>query len=320
MKIHKPINMKTSKIYLGLASLLIAGSLTFTSCRKKEKTQPQDPDTEQSTATDNNLAENHANDIDAMGSQVCDTYTLSTYRTNGLASGQEALALSPTATVTVVGKVVTIDFGSIGCVGADGKTRTGKLIYDYSASPASATRYRHFGFKMSVTSQSYVVDGTQVNIINKTVTNTTPLSTPTGTNPGTNLTWSVTANISIVKAGNGGTISWSCNRTKELTTTYWPCYVDQATPINWLQAKVKLNGSASGTNAKGETFTAVAHDLVRDFTCHPDAHPHHCPFVSGTISYTPGNRPTRLIDFGNGACDLSATVLINGQTFVVNLP
>lgn len=318
MKIYKPNNMKTSKIYLGLATALIVSSLTFTSCHKKEKTQPQEPDIEQSSATDNNMAETQANDIEAMGSQVCETSTLSTFRMSGSASGEEVLAMSPTATVTIVGKVATIDFGTVGCVGTDGRTRTGKLIYDFSGSnPVTAVYYRNPGFKMVVTSQNYVVDNNQINIINKTVINTTSPTAPAGTN----LTWSVNANISIIKAGNGGTISWSCSRTKELTNSYWPIYSGQTTAIDWTKAIIRLNGSASGTNTKAETFTANAHDLVRDFNCHPDvAHPHRHPFVSGTISYTPGTRPTRLIDFGNGACDLNATVTINGQTWTITLP
>jgi hypothetical protein len=85
---------------------------------------------------------------------------------------------------------------------------------------------------------------------------------------------------------------------------------------------VKLNGTASGVNARSENFTAIATNLVRDFNCAPDPvlRPHRHPFISGTIAYTPGSRPTRTVDFGNGACDLIATITVNGHTFTVNLP
>ncbi|MEO6302310.1 MAG: hypothetical protein ABIP51_03950, partial [Bacteroidia bacterium] len=294
--------MKTSNFYLGLASVLIAGSITFTSCHKKEKTKDQEPDTEQSTATDNNMAESNANDIDAIGSQVCESGAMSTFKTDG----SMTIEFAPTATITIVGKVATVDFGVIGVVGSDGRTRTGKLIFDYSvSSPTTAIYYRNPGFKVNITSLNYVVDGNQVNIISKTITNTTTSNLPSGSNPGTNLTWAITANISIVKANSGGTISWSCNRTKELTNSSdYLCYNGQAYPIVWTLAKVKLNGTATGTNTKGESFVAKATDLVRDFTCKPDGKRR--PFISGKIEYTPGNRPLRLIDFGNGACDLSA--------------
>jgi hypothetical protein len=311
--------MKTSKIYLGLAVALIAGAITFTSCRKKQTTAATSADTEQSTATDNNLAENTSNDIVSMGSQVCESGALSTFKT----SETEVLTLAPCATITpnASTKTYTVDFGTTGCVGTDGRTRTGKLIYNYSAtSPTTSIHYRNPGFNVSVTSSNYVVDGNQINIINKTIKNTTPNSIPTGPNPGTNLTWAITANISIVKA-NAETVSWSCSRTKELTnTSNTACYGGQTVAIDWTKAIVKLNGTASGTNAKGESFTATATNLVRDFNCAPDPnHIHRHPFISGTISYTPGSRPARLIDYGNGTCDLVGTITINGQTYSFNM-
>ena len=308
--------MKTSKIYLGALIVIMTAAFTLTSCHKKDKTNAQQSDTEQSTATDHNMAENNANDIDAIGSQVGDAGSLSTYRTDGVS---EVEGISSATITGVSTKTITVDFGTA-TTGSDGRVRSGKLVYNFSASsPTTAIHYRNPGFSMSVSSINYVVDGNQVNIINKTVTNTTPLSLPTGPNPGTNLTWAISANISIVKANNAGTITWTCNRTKELiNTSDITCYNGQSVAITWTNAKVKLNGSASGTNAKSESFTATATDLVRDFTCHPDGKRR--PFVSGKIAYTPGSRPERLIDFGNGACDLAATVTINGQTFAITLP
>ncbi|MBA3680699.1 MAG: hypothetical protein H0W73_05980 [Bacteroidetes bacterium] len=310
--------MKTSKIYLVLVAALVAFSIAFTSCRKKDKNPVEEPDNEQTTATDNNLAETTSSDIESMGSQVGENGTLSTYRSNGSSTGNGIVSIAPCATLSGIGTgTVTVDFGTTGCIGTDGRVRTGKLFFDFSASsPTTSIYYRNPGFSMKVTALNYVVDGYQVTINNKVITNTTPAGAPVGTN----LTWSIAANISIVKPNNAGTVSWSCNRTKELINTSDPlCYSGQTNPINWTKAKVKLNGSATGTNAKNENFTATATDLVRDFTCAPDvAHPHRHPFVSGTISYTPGSRPTRLIDFGSGTCDLVGTITINSQTYAFN--
>ncbi len=304
--------MKTSKIYLGLAVALIACSITFSSCRKKEKSTESTPDTEQTTATDNNLAEIIATDIEAIGSQITEGSTLTIYKTtnNGI---------SPCASVSsnTVAKTYTVDFGTTGCLGFDGRTRTGKLFFNCSSStPTTATNYRNPGFKMVVTSSNYVVDGNAVTISNKTITNTTPAGAPTGTN----LTWAVSSNISIAKANNGGTINWTCSRTKELTSSYWPCYYSQTVAIDWTKAKVRLNGTATGTNTKGESFTAKAIDLVRDFNCAPDvSKPRRHPFISGKIEYTPASRPLRVIDFGTGACDFNGTVTINGQSWSFTL-
>jgi hypothetical protein len=160
-----------------------------------------------------------------------------------------------------------------------------------------------------------------VNVLNKTITNTTSNTLPPGKNPGTNLTWAVTANISITKPNSAGTVSWTCARTQELVNTNdTNCYRGQALHIIWQKAIVKVSGNASGLNAKGENYTAVANNLIRDFNCSPDvSHPKRHPFISGTIAYTPGTRPTRLINYGTGNCDLNATVTVNGHVFNIIL-
>jgi hypothetical protein len=320
---------RSSQVSLGLAIVFTIGALAFTSCKKKEEqpattTTTTTTDTEQTTATDNNLAESSAADIESIGSQVSDAGSLATYKTSGISdvSGIEALETASCATVTISGQTITVDFGTSGCVGMDGHVRTGKLIYDFSGSASGATHYRNPGFNMHVTSQNYVVDSYTINIINKSITNTTSNTIPLTPNPGTDLTWAITANISIIKPSSAGTITWLCSRTKELTNTSdTTCYRGQSKPINWLKAVVKLNGTASGVNARGENYTVVATNLVRDFNCSPDPiHIHHHPFISGTISYTPGTRLTRTIDYGNGACDLNATVTIGTHVYTVTLP
>jgi hypothetical protein len=316
------INKQTigRKISSGLAIAFVLGSLTFSSCKKKEEKPVEEEDTEETTAVDNNLAESSVSDIESIGSQVSESGSMA-FRPSG--PSEITLELSPSATVTIVGKVITVDFGTVGIIGRDGRTRTGKLIFDFSASsPASAIYYRNPGFTMNVSSQNYVVDGYQVNVLNKTVTNTTPNTIPQGVNPGTNLTWAITANVSIVKPNNTGTITWSCARTKELINTNDSnCYKGQNHIIVWNLAKIRLSGNASGTNAKGEHYTVVANSLIRDMQCSPEVnHPMRHPFESGTISYSPGSRKTRLIDFGNGTCDLYATVTINGHTKQITLP
>lgn len=309
-----------------LAALALATLVAFSSCRKKEKEAVvEQEDTEQTTANENNLAESIASDIELMGSQVSESGSLTSFRSSGenVAASELGLA-SGCATVSGVGtKTVIVDFGS-GCTSPlDGRTRSGQITYNFSASnPTTAIYYRNPGFSMNVSTSNYVVDGYQVNILYKTITNTTPGNIPQGPNPGTNLTWSISASLSITKP-NGGVIAWTCNRSKELVnTSNANCYQGQSSPIIWSQAKVQLNGSASGTNAQGETYTSVATNLLRDMTCSPDPNrPGRHPFISGTLTYTPGNRPTRTVNFGNAnSCDLNAVLSIGNNTFNIVLP
>jgi hypothetical protein len=310
--------MKKNKILFGTAMLVLAGSLLFTSCRKKDRKE-EEPDQETATASDNANMENISSDIDAMGGEAAESGTIV-----GRGTNVSGISVAPNATVTGYGtSTITIDFGTgISC--QDGRVRSGKIIYDLSgSSPATSIYYRNPGFKVVVTSQNYVVDGNAVTIINKTIQNTTPASVGGQTvYTGVDLTWSISSNISVVKANNGGTITWSCSRTKTLINSNdATCYHGQTIPITWAKAKIKLTGNASGTNAKSEGYTVTATDLIRDFNCTPSSiHPNKHPFISGTIDYKPGSRPTRHVDYGNGGCDNNATVTVNGVTYAVELP
>lgn len=316
--------MKTkSLIYLASATVL-ALTLTLGGCKKKheEQQQPATVDNEQGSSSDNTFAETTVNDIGNMASQGVENGSLTTYKGMPGSGGMDIICTSSCATITFGTKTFTIDFGSTACLCTDGRYRSGKLMFDYTGSASGANYYRNPGFKCVITSQNYVVDSYTVNIINKSITNTTPNSIPTGTNPGTNLTWSVSANVSIVKPSNGGTITWNGSRTHTLLNTNDPnCYKGQTMPIDWTKAKVQTSGSASGTTASNESFSSSLSNVVRDMTCTPDiTRPHRHPFISGTLVFTPGSRPTRTIDFGAGTCDFGATLTVNGTTYTFNLP
>jgi|JI8StandDraft_1071087.scaffolds.fasta_scaffold17765_3 hypothetical protein len=314
--------MKTLKITTLFALMLTLGIVSISSCKKKTEepvvtTTPDDD--EQTSVDDNAMAENTVNDMEAMGSQVSESSNLSTFKGSS-EQGSAGIDLAPCAIVTAStvsgSKSYTVDFGTTGCLGTDGRTRTGKLIF-----AGTGGAYRNPGFAMTVVSQNYVVDGHTVTINNKTIANTTPSTIATGTNPGTNLTWAITATVTIQKSG-GGTISWYCNRTKELMNTSDPnCYKGQSAAIDWTKAKVKINGTAGGTNASSESYSVVATNLIRDFGCFPDVNrPHRHPFIGGTILYTPAKRFPRLIDYGNGTdCDFNATLTINGKSYAYTM-
>ena len=305
--------MKSKKILYGFALLIFSAALTFTACKKKETTTTTTPaaDTDQSGAAANNTSESISSDIVSVGSEACDissSGSLSNYRT-------ESTSILSCASVVrdTVNKTVTVTFSGNTCL--DGKVRSGSLVYNYSASAVGATRYRHPGFKVSVTSNNYAVDNNTVTINSKTIENVTPV----GFNPlTTNETWSITANISINTPSNG-TISWSCTRIKTLLNTA-TAYTNSTTPIAWSTAKVGFTGSASGSrSSNNETFTVnVTNQLIRDFGGCTIAGRH--PFIQGTFVYTPSGKSARTFDYGTGTCDLNATVTINNVTYPFTLP
>ena len=200
--------MRNPKI--AIACMMLITGLTILSCKKNSDTTTSDIDV--SGASDNALVENASNDVESIASQASDKSTggLSSYRVE---NPNELLSSCAIVTRDSVAKTITVSFNNSTCL--DGRTRNGSLVFNYSASANGATHYRDPGFNFTVTSNNYTVDGNQVNIINKTVTNTTPF----GFNPATtNETWTIAANISIIKS-SGATVSWTCNRVKTLLNT-----------------------------------------------------------------------------------------------------
>ncbi len=311
--------MKTRKLTLAIATMLLASAAFVSSCKKKTT---DTPDTDTTAASDNNLAETTSNDIVAMTGQASEHGSLSSYRMGN----DNGSILSTCATVTAIDttlKKFTITF-SAGCVCKDGRIRSGSLLFDFTGTAPGAVYYRRPGFKCVVTTPNndYYVDGNKVTI-NKTITNTTPV----GFNPTTtNMTWNVTGNITIVKANNGGTVNWNCNRTKTLMntnaisyagTSYPAAYYGQNVHIAWDSSIVSVSGTANGTTAKGEAFNfSTSSPLVVNMFCAPDPnHPGRHPIVQGAFDFTPGTKATRHVDFGTGSCDLNYSVTISGVTY-----
>jgi len=310
--------MKTTSLLSAVTLAALVFVIGSQGCRKKPK--EAEPDTEHSYVQDHNLIETYNQDIGNIGSEAKENNSLSNYKTNGnLQTGE--LSVAPCATVTIdsVAKTYTVDFGPTLCLCLDGRYRSGKLIYNYSASTNGATRPRHPGFSVTCTSQNYLVsnspnvsDAYTVNIIQRTHTNITP----PGFNPAvTNIKWSVSTNIQVSKPASvgGGTASWNGNRIVELTNTSDPTVYDPSgnVPIAWSKVKLRINGSGSGTTANNISYTESLSNLEFDATCTPNpAKPKRHPFKSGTITFTPSGKPARVIDFGTGACDLQATVCV----------
>jgi hypothetical protein len=297
-------------LVLIVCCMFAVGMITMTGCKKKDTTVDNDT----SGATDVSLAENTSNDVVNIGAQASELGSTASYR---IANDEGLLSTCATVVINTTTKIMTVTFNGP-CL--DGRTRTGKLIYDYSGSAPGANHYRDPGFSFTVSDSAYTVDGNAINIISKKVTNTTP----SGFNYQTkNETWSISANISIVKANGAGTVTWTCNRTTTLLNTssvYPPSDTsNDVTPINWLAARVQIDGNASGTRANGETFTATATAMVRDFTCTPAGYHRH-PFISGELDYAPAGKAVRYINFGTGACDMDAVVTINGVAYNIVLP
>lgn len=317
---------RAQKSSLVLAVMIMACCIFNGSCKKKEEKQetnnppPINYDTDFSAASDINIAEWINSDAIIMGGQASESGSVSYKKGNNNIFSSCASVMVNTTT-----KISTVSFSGSTC--NDGHVRSGTLTYDFSQSSVGATAYRHPGFKNILTSTNYVVDGNAV-AITHTVTNTTP----SGFNPAsTNMTWSIASSITIIKPNNGGTITWSCSRTKTLMNTsavtyagnsISAAYVDQNTVIDWTKALISFGGNATGTTAKGESYSfSTTSPLVVNMNCTPDPNkPGRHPMVQGAFDFTPGSKGKRHVDFGNpdGACNFDCWITVyntNGDPY-----
>jgi hypothetical protein len=281
--------MKILKINLNHTLLLAAAfSLVLNSCNKKD-----DIDNDTAAAKNESVAEKTFNEVNDIADQASKTGNLNGFKIDGtdgiLASDCAIITIDTSSFVSASNPdTVIIDFGT-GCVGNDGKNRSGKII-------VSATgRYRDVGTIITMTPVNYIVNGNAISGYRR-VTNS-------GLNASNQPIFQIEVNGTIVLANDGGTITWTANRTRVWTEGF-------NTPLIFNDDVFSVTGGSNGTKASGTTWTNVINTpLVHKRSCHQ--------IVSGTMTVTPSNKPVRTIDFGTGACDSQATVTINGNTYTI---
>lgn len=276
--------MRTKPVF---RSLTIGMALIFslTGCRREFFLA----DSDTSPAADFSMAETYYNDAANISDEAATTGDV-----EFLKSGQDSYTGCFTVTRDTLSspRVVTIDFGSSNCMCNDGRNRRGKIIVTYTGA------YRAAGTVITVSYDNYFVNDNQL------------LGTHTITNMGTNGSGNVYYTVDVngqVALSNGGTVTWTSSRTREWIAGY-------STP-ECSDDIYSITGSASGTRANGMQVTAViTSPLIRNMD--PNCRRH---FTQGVIEITPENHPVRILDYGNGDCDNTATVTINGNTYTIML-
>lgn len=271
--------------------LMVAATvgILLNSCRKKED-EPEDKDT--SAAADNAIAEGYFNDANSISDQAAAGNLTSFLTTNN--NDEERGIMSNCATIThdtsASPRTITIDFGTTNCLCNDGRYRRGIINVTYTG------HYRDSLSFHTITFNNYFVNDNQV-LGSKTVTNN-------GHNNAGHLTYSISVNGSVIKANNGGTVTYTSTRTRE--------WLEGESTNIWSDDVYLITGTASGSSSSGTSYTATIITALKiKLSCHW--------IVSGKLDLTPSGKPTRTIDWGGGTCDDDATVTINGNTYNINL-
>jgi hypothetical protein len=272
--------MKLKKIF----ALLSLPSLFFFTACQKEETEP-DPEFETTFKLSEDQAISESINDDATAVFFEASISAGLYRVNGTVETTNTLSC---ATVTVTPqntfpKTITIDFGTGGCVSADGLARKGKInitLSDYLHNPGTTAvmtfdNYYAAGFK---------VEGTV------TWTNT---STPNG------ISWTrAIANGKVIEPLGG--YYWTHEGTKTVVQT-----AGATTPLNLLDDVYSITGSHTVTNPAGKTRTVTIQEaLEKKTTCH---------HVTKGKMKIQGTNHFAILDFGDGTCDNIATITIDGN-------
>ena len=184
---------------------------------------------------------------------------------------------------------VTVDWGNTNCDCNDGKTRRGKIVTTFSGP------YLAQGTILTHTPIDYYVDDIHME------------GTRTVQNMGLNTSNQPYFNVEIdgfATFPTGETLSYISSRVRTWSAGF-------ATPLYRWDDEYQITGSATGNHSNGNSYTAnITSSLQVNVGC---GRP-----VSGTMELTPSGLPTRIIDYGNGTCDLTFTVTVNGNTYTFN--
>lgn len=263
------------------AILLIAVMFIVNGCRKD-----RDNDMDDTLGYDTGIFESVSNDVDNMLGQVVQDGTVN----QRVASASNQFNLSGCAVINhdTLNNIITIDFGN-GCTGSDGRTRSGSITISYTGG------YFVSGSVHTMSFSNFYVDGRRIEGV-RTITNN-------GLNGSGNMNWTVVATNMKMTRPDGFWRTWNSTRNREMTQGFGD--------FLWSNDVYRINGTASGNNSNGNSFSMTITNLLRDNSCFW--------IRSGTIAITPTNGLTRTIDFGAGACDDQATVTVGSQTRSITL-
>lgn len=200
--------------------------------------------------------------------------------------------------------VVTIDFGTTGCPGPDGRVRRGKIITEYTK------RLTFPGAVATTTFDNFFVDAVKVEGTHR-ITNISGAAVPPA-NIARKFKVEV-INGKLIKP-SGDYVEW--NSTKTITQIE-----GLITPDFPRDDVFKIEGNASGKVKRGNLLvrweSTITEPLFRRFTCRW--------IVKGRIRTVRANLPAgspwiAILDFGTGVCDNQASLTINGVTRQITLP
>jgi len=283
-----------------IAAFALIGSIFFAaSCTDEDRlTLADTQDITEEAITDSyfqdmddmaGVALNSPNDTQLSGGRVATTITIEDQRFNcaGIVITVEP---GPNSTVDVPQGVLTINFGTTGCTDLRGNIRTGKLIFTYSG-----RRFKP-GSTVVTTTDNYTINGILIEGT-RTLTNVTG---STQEAPKFNV---VLANGKATFLADGtiaereSNITWQWVRAANPTEDY--LVIDQSSTANGVTRGGRTYEVSLSKALKYKRFCGIAVEGIKTYV------------IDGAKEIT--------IDYGDGACDKSVVITVNGVTRNLNV-
>ncbi|MBP6072058.1 MAG: hypothetical protein KA481_00055 [Flavobacterium sp.] len=289
--------MKKLHLFYGL----ILAAVLF-SCSKDEAI---DQNISASDVTIDSKIDIASDDIsDIVGSQEMATYSNSI---SGRETGATSTTLTNCATVTRVpafgtpltpGTQVTktIDFGTVNCTLENGNTVRGKIIISFVFQPTATSH-----------TITYTFDNFYHNDIKYVGTKTFTRSMVTTANGAVHPIVTMTMDMTVTFP-NGDVFTRVGTRTREIIEGY--------TTAPWADNIYQITGNWTTTRPNGSTRTATITTPLRiRMSCVLQQKP---VTVKGIIAFVSATN-TASIDYGNGDCDTTAVLTINGVSSTITI-
>ena len=185
-------------------------------------------------------------------------------------------------------KRLTVDFGPENFLCEDGNLRRGKILVSWTGAYKQAGTLVQIGFEDFYQNDNQIQGSKQIE--NK------------GLNSDNQLVYSVNASISITSPSNQS-YTWTCTRTRT--------WISGSSTKNRFDDVYLVSGQSSGVNRNGKNFSCrTLTDLRIDNSCT-------WRVVAGKLELNVEDRQTRVLDYGDGACDGTFTVNVGGKTHTV---
>jgi hypothetical protein len=286
--------MKTNMLLKSTSYLIIAAVALISSCKDEERITAKDTqDITEEAETDTYFQDMDdmagvavSSDAATAGGRVASGARSITVNDDRFKCTGIVVTIEPasTSTVDVPKGKITVDFGTTGCTDLRGNVRTGKLFFTYNGK-----RFQP-GSTVITTSENYTINGIKLGGT-RTLTN---VSTSTSDAP----------KFNIVLTGGTATFEDGTSATRESNiTTQW------IRATNPLEDKLIIDQSsvASGNTRGGRAYqVSLLKQLEFKRACGVA--------VSGIKKYVIDGTKEITIDYGDGTCDKSITITVNGIT------